>query len=163
MAPKGLFIPGRGLDRAGLGAGRYADQETVDRLTGASQATHPFDLAEGTPMKRWWELGFYLLAFCVLAVPLLYAMDAVFCATFNPGPGAFAAATDAGWKVDSVPRHVKATEGWGGTAVVEYRFANVEKVEGEGADLLEVRLWRPFLSSQWRVAAVEKKPWAQRR
>jgi hypothetical protein len=47
--------------------------------------------------------------------------------------------------------------------VVEYRFANVEQAEGEGAELLEVRLWRPFLSSQWRVAGIEKKPWALRR
>jgi hypothetical protein len=114
-------------------------------------------------MKRWWRIGFYLLAFCVLAVSLLYAIDAIFCSSFNPGPAAFAAATDAGWEVDSVPRHVRASEGWGGSAVVEYRFANVEKAEGEGANLVEVRLRRPFLSSKWRAEAIEKKSWAQRR
>jgi hypothetical protein len=79
-----------------------------------------FGLAEGILMKRRWRLGFYFLAFCVLTALLLHAIDGIFYHTFNPGPAALVAATDAGWKVDSVPRHVAASGGWfGGTAVVE--------------------------------------------
>jgi hypothetical protein len=116
-------------------------------------------------MKRRWRIGLYFLAFCLLMALLLQVIDVGFYHTYDTGPAAFAAATDAGWKVDSVPRYTQVSGGWfaGGTAVVEYRFANVEKAEGEGAELLEIRLRRPFLSSQWRVADVEKKPWAKRR